>query len=496
VDGPAATVTFSALAGTGRTSPAWDRATATCTGVTCHGAGLASSAGAAPRWTYVVAPDPGRPQAEICGSCHAARPALPHPQLGPCAACHPATVRPDGTIDVAGGKHIDGEVEEDAASAACGACHAIPGESGAHAAHVASGPGVPQPLYGDVRAWADFPVADVNGYLFGCGLCHPLDEARHMDGLVQVEVGPEGAPAGSLRSRNAAAAAYLADGTCSGVYCHSSGQAAPAFVTTPGWRSGATLGCNGCHANPPRYPSGPAGSDTANTHLVARSTVYTDPVTRVSTTYTGGYGHFAWHSRTHAAYTQPTTGQHGSFGAAPMTCQACHADTVDPTSTGPSGAWWLDTTGDYLVPGQNYAGYTCTTSGCHDDQPGFAPSGRGRVRPWRHVNGSRDVVFDARTAAPPYGLPAAPATPDYPYWVTVVAFADSASLQPGSAFAPPPPPTGPAAGTISFRLDGASYDPVTRTCSSVACHLKQASVAWGGAAVGTYSTCFNCHASH
>jgi predicted CxxxxCH...CXXCH cytochrome family protein len=114
-----------------------------------------------------------------------------------------------------------------------------------------------------------------------------------------------------------------------------------------------------------------------------------------------------------------------------------------------------------------------------------------------HVNGSRDVVFDGRTAAPSYdGVPAAPFTPDFPYWVGVLIFKDASVLPAGSAWNPPPAPAGASAGTLSFRLDGAGYAPTTKTCTSVACHLRQSSVQWGGAGIGSYSTCFNCHTNH
>ncbi len=42
--------------------------------------------------------------------------------------------------------------------------------------------------------------------------------------------------------------------TCSGIYCHSSGQATPAYVAaTPAWDAPGALRCDGCHANPPNY---------------------------------------------------------------------------------------------------------------------------------------------------------------------------------------------------------------------------------------------------
>jgi predicted CxxxxCH...CXXCH cytochrome family protein len=115
------------------------------------------------------------------------------------------------------------------------------------------------------------------------------------------------------------------------------------------------------------------------------------------------------------------------------------------------------------------------------------------------VNGSRDVVFDSRTAAPSYdGVPAAPYTPAFPYWVSVLIFKDANVLPAGAAWNPPPAPivAVQSAGTLSFRIDGAGYVPATKTCTSVACHLRQSSVQWGGTNIGSYSTCFNCHSNH
>ncbi len=507
VDAPHATVTFSALArgpaGPGALSPAWNREDATCAQVWCHGAGLAGGTVPAPRWTFFVAPDPGRPG--ICGTCHGAPPPRPHPQLGPCAACHPTTVRSDGTIDIAGGHHVNGVVEADPAAAACGACHAVPGTSGAHAVHHAASPAAPVASYGDLRVWADYPPTACRATSTAAGTATRSTPSGTWTGPSTSSSSRAARRRRRSRRGTRPVPAMRQDGTCSGVACHSSGQEAPAYRTTPSWGSGTKLACDGCHGMPPRYASGPAGSATANTHLVPRST------TNLGTVYTGAYGHFAWHNRTRTFYTQWISGQHGvtdsttgtevadgTFGAAPMTCQTCHFETVDPAATGPSGFWWLNTTGNYLADGQNYAGFGCATTNCHDDQPSRAPAGSGGVLPRRHVNGSRDVSFDPRTATTSYRAPVAPAAPTFPYWITVVEFKDANHLPPGSAFSPsPPPPDGTAAaGTLSFELTGATYDPLTKTCGTVACHLAQASVQWGGTGLGTLSTCFGCHSIH
>ena len=193
--------------------------------------------------------------------------------------------------------------------------------------------------------------ADPDLYGFGCGHCHPLDPARHMDGAVEVELSPAGAPAGSLRARNLPGAAFdPAGGSCGGVACHSSGQASPSvdqFRATPAWTSAARLPCDGCHANPPRHPSGGAGADDANSHVQLQADGWE-------------WGHFGglpgpWHGAKHGARARARRTARRS-PARPAT-----RDTVDPAATLPGGSFWLDTTGDYDLGGA--LGYAC--AGCH-----------------------------------------------------------------------------------------------------------------------------------
>jgi predicted CxxxxCH...CXXCH cytochrome family protein len=458
--GRVATMSWGPLARAKGASPAWDRASATCSGVYCHGARLRSPPAQGPVWTYAAEPALAPPSAAVCGGCHGYPPPAPHPQLAGCAGCHPDTVRADGTIDVAGGRHIDGKLDG-GGGGACGACHAVPPATGAHLAHYGDASVPPLAAYGDLKLLADYRPAGAAYYMFGCGNCHPIDPARHLDGVVQVELWDAAAPAGSLKARASPAAAY-AGGSCAGVYCHSSGQESPVFAATPGWSSGAKLGCGGCHGDPPRYPSGGAGSSTANTHLVLADDGWE-------------LGHYAglpgpWHVSSHGA---PAAGK----DAAPIGCQACHFRTADPTATGPSGFYWLGTGGDYRLdlPGADPARLTSTAwldtqcATCHS--PTALPGGPGRVLPLHHVNGARDVDFDPRTAIgslPGYpGAPTDPATA--PYWVKL------------------------SGGTVwSASLAGASYDRATKTCSTVPCHLQQTSVRWGLVPVGVVS-CDYCH---
>jgi predicted CxxxxCH...CXXCH cytochrome family protein len=381
-----------------------------------------------------------------------------------------------GAIDVAGGRHIDGTLD---ASGECGACHGLPPPNGAHLAHAAF-VDAGQPAYGDLGILESYAPAGGPAYRFGCGHCHPLDPARHMDAALDVELTPAGAAPDALRARNAPGASWdPATGTCSGVYCHSSGQQTPAYATTPGWTSGASLGCGGCHGNPPAYRSGGAAAPDANGHLGL-------------TDLGREFGHYLGmggpsHSHKHGGGAHPTP-----EGAAPITCQTCHFATTDPAGAGPSGFYWLDTTGSYVLPGGDPARLddprwrATQCAACHGGgQP--APAGSGRVLPLRHVNGRRDVVFDPRTALPALAtLPAAPDRPTRPYWVTNARFCEG--VPPGGIF---------EGRTLSLHLEGARWDPATKSCSGVACHLGDTPV-WGRpyrAMPAQGTSCCGCHGS-
>jgi predicted CxxxxCH...CXXCH cytochrome family protein len=455
---------FGDLARSDGAAPAWSRAGASCASTYCHGATLAAGGTAtAPVWTRVDGTQ------RTCGACHGNPPAsvkgVAHPALADCHACHPDTVRADGTIDVAGQHHLDGRLD---VRLTCDGCHGAPPDTGAHRAH-ARPPSLATVAYGAVTVLEDVagPGADPGPYAFGCGQCHPLDAARHLDGVVEVDLSPAGAPAGSLKARNQAGAAYdRASGSCAGVACHSSGQASPpagAFRATPGWRSAGHLGCAGCHDLPPRSASGGPGAPDANSHLQLQADGYE-------------WGHFGglpgpWHGSKHGVAP-------GTQDAAPMTCQACHAGTVDPAGAGPSGFYWLNTGGDYTLPG-GLLGYACTT--CHG-AAGGPPAGAGGVLALRHVNGRPDVEFDRRTDLPALAwLPPAPDRPTRPYWV-----------RPATLSLPTPLDGGLEGQTLSLRLDGAAWDPASKTCSSVACHLFQSSVTWGTPHQG-FTACASCH---
>jgi len=225
-----------------------------------------------------------------------------------------------------------------------------------------------------------------------------------------------------------------------------------------------------CHDNPPRYTSGGAGTPTANGHLQLGDDAFE-------------FGHFGglpgpWHTSYHGGTTS---------GAAPITCQTCHFGSVAIDHTGPGGFYYLDTSGDYGLGGS--LGFACST--CHTGDVSDPAAQGGRADPLLHANGTRDVVFDPRSELPPEvgGLPPALDRPSLPYWVTAI---------------PPlgerPVDSAVDGGVWSLHLGGASYEPATKTCFNVPCHLKQSfggtstadPLVWGLTPVG-WASCDNCH---
>jgi predicted CxxxxCH...CXXCH cytochrome family protein len=301
-----------------------------------------------------------------------------------------------------------------------------------------------------------------------------------MNDIVDVILYEQVAEAGSLKARAAATAAYEPSaGTCRGVYCHSSGQATPTYVTTPAWNSVNKLACGDCHGNPPAYPSGGAGTVTANSHIGLASDGHE-------------WGHFLglpgpWMTSKHGGNSSPTQ------DSAPITCQTCHYETTDPANTGPSGFYYLDTTGTYALPGGDpsrtswQAGDPSGISWQARQQCGYCHDpdavGIGKVLPLRHVNGTRDVRFDPRDTHQKISW-----RPDaayvYPYWMT------------GARSEEWPPTVSRNGSTVSFSLKNVTYDPQTKTCSNTACHLADRRPVWGRPLiVGRSDACLVCHAS-
>jgi predicted CxxxxCH...CXXCH cytochrome family protein len=350
-----------------------------------------------------------------CSGCHGDAHAVTA-TVNPCKACHADTAG-----NIVGHANIIGTTPctschnpHTAVAGACDGCHECPPATASHLKHYSGT--VAQAAYGDTRIARDFSPS-ATGYIMNCGNCHPMNSARHMDGVVDVELANPLAPAGSLKAQNPASAAYVAGasaftdsrgfrytkGTCSNVYCHSytdwttpggvplvtdclpgsSSYWPPNLVITRIYKTitweGGALSCSGCHANPPRsaYPANDGGA--GNSHSWIDNDGYEDL-------------------------------HNWNMGSVPVGCKFCHYDTVQQLNSYTRDTMDIATLSD--VPISNHS---------------------------KHINGINDVSFDKQNpfVYQTYGAPA------------------------------------------SMSLSNATYDAPSKTCLNVSCHFNQTSVKWG-----------------
>ncbi len=295
-------VTFGTLASAGGAAPTY--AGGSCSSVYCHGSTLGDSA-QVPTWTGTVA----------CGSCHGAPPASHAPTSTACATCHSGTVKTDGTIDVAGGLHVNGRVDlggggggagvhpagwsdpaqhgpaakRDLASCrtchgndyaggatgvSCNACHGAAGLSDwqsnctfCHGTRVTAytaadlGKAAP-PLGSQGETSPTEPAVGAHqkhlspalSSPLACAECHavPADLA-HVDGAVALSFGTLARTGGVSPAWNGS--------SCSTSYCH--GSFPNGTAAAPVWTSATALGCNACH----RPQSGSSSANFTNEHF-------------------------------------------------------------------------------------------------------------------------------------------------------------------------------------------------------------------------------------
>jgi predicted CxxxxCH...CXXCH cytochrome family protein len=85
-------------------TPSFSAANLSCATTYCHGTTLSGGSNKQPTWT-------GGPSQAACGTCHGAPPPNHAATSTHCATCHPGTANDDGTINVAGGLHVNGSIE-------------------------------------------------------------------------------------------------------------------------------------------------------------------------------------------------------------------------------------------------------------------------------------------------------------------------------------------------------------------------------------------------
>jgi predicted CxxxxCH...CXXCH cytochrome family protein len=277
---------FGALARTGGASPAF--AGGTCSGVYCHGATLAAGgADTSPSWAGAVG----------CTSCHAYPPPSHAAADTGCATCHPGTVHGDGTLNLAGGLHVNGVVDVGVAHPAgweqpashgraangdlascrrchgddltggtsrvsCDGCHGSAGfadwRSNCTFCHGAKVPGYgpadlakaapPRGTQGETATSARAVGAHqkhLSGGTFAsavaCSECHAVVPAdlTHVDGTAVVSFGDAARRGGASPAWNGT--------TCASTYCHGATLGAGGTSTAPAWTASLSS-CTGCHA--------------------------------------------------------------------------------------------------------------------------------------------------------------------------------------------------------------------------------------------------------
>jgi predicted CxxxxCH...CXXCH cytochrome family protein len=162
-----------------------------------------------------------------------------------------------------------------------------------------------------------------------------------------------------------------------------------------------------------------------------------------------------------------------SWGGAPLGCAGCHGNptqTSYPANDGGAGDShsWIDGDGYQNLHTYNM-GSTAPISCryCHNatvqqlnsytaDQMGNWTLSNVPIGNFsKHVNGTNDVAFD-RTNPFVYNT-----------WYS--------------------------GGPVPMSLANAGYDPATKTCSNVSCHIKETSVKWGTPYRYYYNECDRCH---
>ncbi|MBI5494963.1 MAG: CxxxxCH/CxxCH domain-containing protein [Deltaproteobacteria bacterium] len=403
------------------------------------------------------------------------------PGNGVCEVCHTLTRNTDGSARFRntggsdGGQHFSGKCttchqHTNGFASSCTSCHGNPPANGTHATHVGV---LTSGTYGGLQLASDVGP-NPTGYGFGCGYCHPLNIAKHMNGTnggkAEVELYDATAPAGNLKLRSTTASYTYGGttfnevgfttpvpytlGTCSNVACHSG----PKFDTTG----------NAPYTTVPQ----PALTGNGTTTFTWNPAVW--PIVYPAGSYTVA------ETRTYSSVT---------WGAAALTCGSCHGNPIRSTSRSAVPAGTNDGAGDTHSWIDQYGyendhawnmGFTalqCRT--CHYatvqgsatvTRNALGVSTYGDITPKnnttfnfaKHVNGVKDVAFDTVNT--------------YPYA--------------GATF------------SLTPNLTTATWTAASKTCSNVECHnhpatepkLYESSVVWG--TPYRWENAFECNVCH
>jgi len=367
----------------------------TCSGVYCHGASLdAGGTRTAPRWSGFAL--------DGCRSCHGYPPTSHQASQTDCATCHPGTVTAQGTLNLAGGLHVNGTVDvlnahgatwgnpvehgraanADLASCkrchgtdlaggstgvSCDSCHGAAGFASwrsnctfCHGTQIASYTGAdlgkaapPVGTQGET-ATTDRAVGAHQRHLAGgaignalaCTECHavPVD-MTHVDGTGAVAFGAGAKRGGATPAWNGT--------SCASTYCHGSTLAAGGTNHAPSWTGGAAqAACGTCHGAPPPAPH------TTSTACGSCHTGYTQTTVSLTTHINGtveasGSHAAGWGAKDQHGYTANRSGL--------ASCKGCHGTNLDGVGgTGPSCASCHSSAG--------FASWQTSCTFCHGDR--------------------------------------------------------------------------------------------------------------------------------
>ena len=271
----------------------------------------------------------------------------------------------------------------------------------------------------------------VDGYAFGCGHCHPRDGAKHKDGLTQVELHDPDAPAGSWKARSPATARYQ-----------------PGPDTLRDERGLA-------------YTRGTCRDTACHAGLTTLAPSVPEP--GVDFPFTGYPIVYPEYAVTRAPfYREATWG--GTLG-----CNGCHdypPRSDEPGAVGGAGSTHasIDATGreNLHIYNHSFDNEPVPCRACHAD----TVSDKGA---W-----TRDLNDIATLADIPVS-----GTAFHANGRTDVRLKDDEVVD--------------LYGQV-YSLAGATYEPVSRTCSNVSCHLLQTTVTWGQPyRWNNPHECNNCH---
>jgi predicted CxxxxCH...CXXCH cytochrome family protein len=412
---PPAYVIWGPEATQGSLTASWNRGTATCTNVYCHGSTLQGGTMTSPLWTQVDGTQ------AACGTCHGVPPPAPHPPNTNCESCHLPTAGPNLTIaNVA--THVDGIVQ---VATGCGDCH---GSSASDSAPPKDTMGNSATSLVSVGAHQTHLAGGVSSKAVACGECHTVPATVNSPGHIDHPL-PAYVNFGSTATSSRAVPAWShTTAQCSNTYCHGR----PGATTpTPTWNKvdGTQARCGACHGLPPPAPHPQSNrcelchAPTAGPNVtIANPTTHVDGVLQVQTGDcsqchgTLNVNPAPPHDSTGGvATTLITVGAHQSHLQAvrglsrPVDCSECHVVPATVDAPGhidhppPAYVIWgslasTTTVGKTLTPTWDGTTGTCKNVYCH----GATLHGGSLVSPtWTLVDGTQSACGTCHGTPPP-----------------------------------------------------------------------------------------------